>query len=464
MKRARRTSPLWRPARGARSRGRGRRGRLTGPARTLPAERMNRISPVTRSPAAGRAVQRGAAVAAVLLAVGAALLAVAGPDLVPAAATDAPRWILGVFGEGLAISPGLFLALLYLTSLAWAALWYLSQRFDSRALWLLIGVLLTLFTLAPPLLSLDLFSYISYGRLGAEEGLNPYEYAPAALPSDQAAERVGDFRFSVSVYGPLFTLITYPLAAVGVGFALWSLKLIAGLSVAAIALLTARLARLRGLAAAPAAAFVALNPLVLVHVVGGGHNDGLMVALALLGVLALLTARPLSAGVALVASVSIKTAGAIYAPFAIAGSSRRGRLGAGLLIGALAVAAVGLLLFGTEVGAALAVAGDNQQTVSRWSVPGTLSRIFDVGVDPIRYLFAAFYGIGLIGLLVWVLRGADWIRAAGWGTFGLLIASAWLAPWYVIWVLPLAAVSRDRPLIAATVLLTLFQAINAVPI
>lgn len=46
----------------------------------------------------------------------------------------------------------------------------------------------------------------------------------------------------------------------------------------------------------------------------------------------------------------------------------------------------------------------------------------------------------------------------------MLIASAWLVPWYVIWVLPLAAVSRDRPLIAATVLLTLFQAINAVPI
>jgi hypothetical protein len=34
----------------------------------------------------------------------------------------------------------------------------------------------------------------------------------------------------------------------------------------------------------------------------------------------------------------------------------------------------------------------------------------------------------------------------------------------VIWLLPLAAVSRDRWLIAATIALTLFQAVNAVPV
>jgi len=399
-----------------------------------------------------------------VLAVCAALLAVSGTDLVPGAADDAPRWILGVFGTGLGISPGLFLALLYVSIFAWALLWLATRGRESRALWVLIAVLLVIFTLAPPLLSLDVFSYISYGRLGVEESLNPYEYAPAAIPADEAASRVGDFRFSVSVYGPLFTLLTYPLAAIGVGFALWSLKLIAGLSVAAIALITARMARIRGLAGAPAAAFVALNPLVLVHVVGGGHNDGLMVALALAGALALLSARPATAGVAFVCSIAVKAAGALYAPFALAGAEHRGRLLAGMLGAGAALVVLALLIFGPEARAALDVAGENQRTVSRWSVPGTLSRLFDVGVDPIRYLFAGLYVIVLIGLLAWVVRGADWVRAAGWGAFGLLVATAWLVPWYVIWLLPLAAVSRDRPLIAATMLLTLFQAINAVPV
>ena len=67
-------------------------------------------------------------------------------------------------------------------------------------------------------------------------------------------------------------------------------------------------------------------------------------------------------------------------------------------------------------------------------------------------------------LLAWVLRGADWVRAAGWGAFGLLIATAWMVPWYLIWLLPLTAVYRDRVLVGATVALTACQAINAVPL
>jgi alpha-1,6-mannosyltransferase len=424
---------------------------------------MDRRTGVSK-PAVERAVGWGAPLAAIVLAISAALLAAAGADLVPAATDDGPRWILGVFGDGFGISPGLFLALLYLAIGAWALLWLTVDERASRALWALIAVLLAIFTLAPPLLSLDLFSYIAYGRLGAEQGLNPYEFAPAAIPADEAASRVDDFRFAVSVYGPLFTLLSYPLAAIGVGFALWSLKLIAGLSVAAAAVITARIARLRGLAGAPAAAFVALNPLVLVHVVGGGHNDGLMVALALAGALALLCALPATAGFALVASIAVKAAGGLYAPFAIAGAERRGRLFAGMVGAGAALLALALLIFGPEAGSALDVAGENQRTVSRWSVPGTLSRVFDVGVDPVRYLLAALYLAALLALLAWVVRGADWIRAAGWGAFGLLVATAWLVPWYVIWLLPLAAVSRDRWLIAATIALTLFQAVNAVPV
>ena len=43
-----------------------------------------------------------------------------------------------------------------------------------------------------------------------------------------------------------------------------------------------------------AAAFVALNPLVLVHVVGGPHNDGIATLAAMLGVAAVLSKREFS--------------------------------------------------------------------------------------------------------------------------------------------------------------------------
>ena len=61
-------------------------------------------------------------------------------------------------------------------------------------------------------------------------------------------------------------------------------------------------------------------------------------------------------------------------------------------------------------------------------------------------------------------RGADWVRAAGWAAFGLLVASAYMVPWYLIWLLPVAAISRDRALLVATAVLTVFQAVNAVPV
>ena len=100
------------------------------------------------------------------------------------------------------------------------------------------------------------------------------------------------------------------------------LKAVAALSVLGLAAVVARLAAWRGVDPLRAAAFVALNPLVLVHVVGGAHNDGLAMLLAMLGVAALLApARP-SAGAALVAAVAIKPSAAFVAPFALVATAR----------------------------------------------------------------------------------------------------------------------------------------------
>ncbi|MDQ3102571.1 MAG: glycosyltransferase 87 family protein [Actinomycetota bacterium] len=395
-------------------------------------------------------------------------LAAPGAALVPGAegSVEAPGWLLGLFGNGFGLSPGVYLGLLYAAVLVWIALIALADRLDRRVVAAAIGALILLFTLAPPLLSLDVFSYIAYARLGVQEGLNPYDFAPAAIPADEAAMRVRAFRDAVSVYGPLFTLLSYPLGALGVPVALWSLKVLAALSVAGIAALTARLATMRGVEPRAAAAFVALNPLVLVHVVGGGHNDAVM-ALLVVGAVALVGgSRPLAGGAAIVAGMALKAAGALIAPFAVVGARRpeRGRLLGGIALAALVTAAAALAAFGSSALEALSVAGNNQSTVSRWSVPGTLSRISGIDVDLLRFVVGAAYAVAVLALLRWVALGADWVRAAGWATFGLLLASAYMTPWYLIWLLPLAAISRDRALLAATAAFTIFQTINAVPV
>jgi hypothetical protein len=51
-----------------------------------------------------------------------------------------------------------------------------------------------------------------------------------------------------------------------------------------------------------------------------------------------------------------------------------------------------------------------------------------------------------LAALVWAWRGKDWVTAAGWAFLALIASIASLAPWYLVWVLPFAALSRSRAL------------------
>jgi len=54
---------------------------------------------------------------------------------------------------------------------------------------------------------------------------------------------------------------------------------------------------------------------------------------------------------------------------------------------------------------------------------------------------------------VW-LGEMDWIVGAGWATAALLVTTGFLVPWYVAWLLPPAALSSDKRLLAVAVILT----------
>jgi Glycosyltransferase family 87 len=335
------------------------------------------------------------------------------------------------------------------------------------------GVLVAGFAIAPVLLSHDVYSYVDYARLGVVHGLDPYVYPPAAAPFDPAYARV-TWIDATSAYGPLFTLITYPLAWLPVSTAVAALKAVAALSVLGAAVVIARIAPARGVSPLGAAAFVALNPLVLIHVVGGAHNDGLAMLLATLGVAATLTAREAGGGAAFVVALAIKAPAAIAAPFALIGDARIRhsphpggvKVGCafgwgGFLLGAtaaaLAIGAAAYATFGWNWLDAIGLAGENQDRTTHLSIPITFARL--TGLDPIavRAAALALYVVLFLYLLFRTWRGADWLRNAAWASFALLLATAWLLPWYLIWALPLAALSRDRPLQLLTLALTAYQ-------
>jgi hypothetical protein len=345
--------------------------------------------------------------------------------------------------------------------------------------WAAIVACVAGFALAPVLLSHDVYSYVDYARLGVVHGLDPYVYPPAAAPFDPAYARV-TWIDATSAYGPLFTLTTYPLAWLPVGLAVAALKGAAALSVLAIAALIARVAPARGVSPLAAAAFVALNPLVLIHVVGGAHNDGLAMLAATIGVVAMLSAREATAGAAFVAAFAIKAPAAVAAPFALLSAARMepstpyrghkapfwrtGRMLAGAGAVGLAIGAAAFAAFGWDWLSAIGLTGENQHRTSHLSVPITFARL--TGLDPtaVRATALALYAAAFLYLLLRTWRGADWLRNAAWASFALLLATAWLLPWYLIWSLPLVALSRDRPLQLLTLALTAYQLSARMPL
>jgi alpha-1,6-mannosyltransferase len=313
------------------------------------------------------------------------------------------------------------------------------------------------------ILSHDVYSYVDYARLGTRHGLNPYVYQPDSAPGDAAFAHL-TWIDAKSAYGPLFTLLTYPLAWLPVGAAVAVLKALAALSVLAIAFLVARIAAWRGIEPLRAAAFVALNPLVLVHVVGGAHNDALTMLLATLAVAAILSAREPAGGGATVAAVATKLSAAFIAPFALLGTGRRSRLLTGAFAAAAAVGVGAYLAFGWDWLHGFGLAGENQSRTSHLSIPITLARISGVAPDSARFVAAVLFAVFVGYLLAWTWRGGDWARAAAWAAFALLLATSWLLPWYLLWPLPLVAISRDRTLQLLTLALTAYQLGARIPL
>ena len=72
--------------------------------------------------------------------------------------------------------------------------------------------------------------------------------------------------------------------------------------------------------------------------------------------------------------------------------------------------------------------------------------------------------VGLVVAVVLLLRRrGDWLSHAGWATLALLVSLAWLMPWYIIWLAPLAALGTSTRLRRATLALTVFLISTFVP-
>jgi alpha-1,6-mannosyltransferase len=251
-----------------------------------------------------------------------------------------------------------------------------------------------------------------------------------------------------------------------VGGALWAIKAVTVAASLVCVALVWRAAELLGRAPVEAAVFFGLNPLLLVYAVGGAHNDVLMLALALGGIVLVLEGRERAGGLAAAGAVAVKVSSALLVPYLLIGARGRGRVAAGVLAGLAAAAAIWTVAFHAEVVPFLETLRWEQQHGSLHSVPKALGSITGVPVSShwVRLSCQALLGAAVLLTLWRAYRRGNWLVMAGWGTFALLVTTTWLLPWYVIWLLPIAAMTGDRKLRIATLALSVFVIGMRVPL
>ncbi|WP_282203759.1 polyprenol phosphomannose-dependent alpha 1,6 mannosyltransferase MptB [Kitasatospora fiedleri] len=310
--------------------------------------------------------------------------------------------------------------------------------------------------LLPPLFSRDVYSYLAQGAMLAG-GFDVYADGPAVLGGSVAQQVPQVWQHTPAPYGPGFLLlarVAAPLADHPYAGTLL-LRLSAVLAVVALTALLPALARALGTDPAGALRLGALNPLVLLHLVAGAHNDAVPLALMLAGLLAAARRRPLLAAVLITLAALVKAPAALALPAAwwiagrpdgTPGRGRRPRCAVTVLVAAAATTAAVTAAAGTGYGWVGALT--TPATASSWSPSTALGRLAadllrvapegPVGVARLLGAAGAAVALGLLAARV-VRRGSEPAAALALA-FGALVAlGPAFRPWYALWCIVPAA-------------------------
>ena len=126
-------------------------------------------------------------------------------------------------------------------------------------------------------------------------------------------------------------------------------------------------------------------------------------------------------------------------------------------MGLAALAGLSLGVFGWGSFNMLGTVIKSQSEGSPLSIPGFIaSKLGLPAVGHVAgFVLAGAFAVALCWLLRRVWRGQmDWIDGAAWAMLAMLVASSSLLPWYVAWLLPLAALGRNHRLATTAIVFT----------
>ena len=435
------------------------------PALQLPRGRVLSLPRSISGPSAGR-------IAVATLILGALALVVfdtAGPTvLVPHSNNVFPAWeagplhgLFGTLGAGANTINYSVSALLIVMLLAYGVALAGVRTLSMRTIAVCVIALHAIMLLEPPFQLTDLFNYLGYARLGALHGLNPYTHVIGNEMHDPV------FHFSNwsnlhSPYGELFTALSYPLAWLPLPVAYWVVKVVTVLMSLGLIALVWDCARRLGRDPRFAVAIVALNPVYFVYAIGGFHNDFFMLVPSTAAIALLLARRDRAAGAALMLAVGVKFTALLLLPFLLV-AARPARRRRAVLVGAALTALPLVVLSVALFGFSLPNLSQQGSLLTPFSIPNTFGYLIGAGgATPfiLRLADVAF----VVAIVLLLRRRGDWLTHAGWAMVALIASVGWLMPWYVIWMLPLAALASSVRLRHAAVVLTVFVVLTFMPV
>ncbi|MFM9033941.1 MAG: alpha-(1-_6)-mannopyranosyltransferase A [Mycobacterium sp.] len=369
------------------------------------------------------------------------------------------------FGHGLVVSSLVLWGGVIVMLAAW--IWLGRRLVDGRSASEYTMIATTGFWLLPlllsvPLFSRDTYSYLAQGAL-LRDGFDPYVVGPIESPNSLLDNVSSVWMTTTAPYGPAFILIArFVTTIVGnnvvAGTMLLRLCMLPGLLLLIWA--APRVARHVGANGAVALWICVLNPLVIIHLMGGVHNEMLMVGLMMAGI-ALTFAGRHAVGVAMIAvAVAVKATAILALPFMVWVWVRH--LG-GRPVRAFVTAAAGSLailaavfaalsgLAGVGLGWLTALAG-SVRIINWLTIPTAVANLTDATIG--SFVPVSFYGVldvtRLIGvgiilvslpLLWWRFRHDDReaLQGIAWAMLVVVLFVPAALPWYYTW--PLAVVS-----------------------
>jgi hypothetical protein len=334
-----------------------------------------------------------------------------------------------------------------------------------RSLWWMLLLWAAPMIVAPPLFSRDVFSYAAQGEM-THLHLSPYFLGPFSLGSTPYVNPVDPLWGNTPApYGPFFLWmdgiidrLTRPdLLATVVG-----LRLLEVFAVVMIGYGVVVLARGLGRDSGEAFVLSALNPLVLLTLIGGAHNDAIMAGFLVVGIALAVKRHPIWGLIFISCATAIKAPAALGLAF-VAWNWLGPRVAIRQRLRPIAIAS---LVAAATLGFWTLVAGfgfgwvDNllsNGTVRSWAAPATgvgmaiTNTIHALGLHSLS-LASVLSVTRFIGLMIavaftlWLLwRSEDrgWVRSLGLALILFVELGPVVQPWYLAWGLILLAASYE---------------------